>query len=1317
MSASDGRVRTCSPQAAALLEQQVDDLVGTPVLDLCADGPQGRDKAELLFFRFTRGEAIDGEPLLMKRSDGSSLWVRLSVTPVFDDRGRVTESRSVVVDNSEQKGAENDLLTSQKVFETVAAGIVVQAANGSITYANRTAEEAFAIRASDLCGRTSADPDWQMVLEDGTAVPGHEHPSMVTLRTGEPLRNQVRGLFADRPDKMRWFLINTEPVFGDGDEPEQVIVTFTDITELKRAQQQLRESEQRVRNKLRTILSPEGDPGSLELRDIIDAPAVQSLMNHFNRLTGVGVGIIDLAGEVLVATGWQEICTEFHRKHPEMKAYCIESDIELSRGVAPGEFKMYKCKNCMWDIATPVVVGGRRVGNLFLGQFLFDDEQPDFETFRWQARTHGFDEGAYLAALDRVPRYSRERVDEIMRFYSELTQLLSSLGLANTRLAHLNAEKDVLVQRLQESEASLRKAQRLAHVGSWEYDVAADRITWSEEVFRLFGLDPAKGTPSWSEQRTLVDPRDWHRLDEMIARALREGESCNAYIQLVTPSGMRKEARIAGAVDTDDEGTVTRFSGTIQDVTELRLAQRQVEQSEQLYQALFEQAGEGIIVNDPKGRIIDFNRHAHEALGYDRQELFDLPVDDFDAQHTPDELQRIRDEIVDRGSYAYATRHRTKSGELRDVLVSSKRVTVHGRKLVLSVQRDVTEQKQADRMLRESESKYRGYVDNAPHGVFLANGRGVYLDVNPAACAITGYERHELVGMALIDLVIEPDRGIAAAHFERVVRTGRAIGQARFQTKSGLVRHWSVDAVKLSDDRLLGFATDITERLDREEQYARIIETTPDAFWILDSHGRFLEANSAAQTMLGYSRDEMLRMPVSDVDVWDGPEQMRARIREIKAHGAMRFESQHRRKDGSVIEVEVNTCHLPTGSGRFFAFVTDISGRKRAQKEREELEQQLHQSQRMEAVGRLAGGVAHDFNNLLTVISGYGELLLDGLHERDPMRQDVEDILAATRSASTLTAQLLAFSRRQVIDPKVLDVKRQLSLAQNMLKRLIGEDIDFTCSVASDVWKIRFDPGQLDQVLVNLAVNARDAMPAGGKLTIRASNEQLREAIKAETGPIPPGNYVLVDVGDTGCGIDGEDIRRIFEPFFTTKEKGKGTGLGLSTVYGILRQNGGFVSVQSAVGQGARFRIHIPRFEGAIVETNADDDERALHGSETILLVEDQDMVRSLAERALKRYGYQVLSVASGGDALLMGESHADSIDLVLTDVVMPKMSGVVLVERLQPVKPGFRVLYMSGYTDDAISRHRILDEGKPFLQKPFRPLELVRKVREVLDA
>src|SRR3989454_2815827 len=384
--------------------------------------------------------------------------------------------------------------------------------------------------------------------------------------------------------------------------------------------------------------------------------------------------------------------------------------------------------------------------------------------------------------------------------------------------------------------------------------------------------------------------------------------------------------------------------------------------------------------------------------------------------------------------------------------------------------------------------------------------------------------------------------------------------------------------------------------------------------------------------------------------------------------------------------------------------------------ERKQLEQQLRQAQKMEAIGQLTGGIAHDFNNMLTVILGYSELLLKSLPTDAPLRDDVEQVKEAGERASLLTKQLLAFSRKQVLQPKVLDLNTVLTNMDRMLQRLIGEDIALVAVPAPGLWHVYADPSQIEQVMMNLAVNARDAMPNGGKLTIETANVQLDDAYAHQHGPVQPGSYVMLAVSDTGCGMDRETQARIFEPFFTTKEPGKGTGLGLSTVYGIVKQSGGYVWVYSEVGRGTAFKIYLPRGEGAVetVEPGVAP-ARTVRGSEMILLVEDDRAVRVLARSTLQAHGYTVLEAHHGKHALQVYEQHAGPIHLLVTDVVMPEMSGRELADRLKPSRPNMKVLFMSGYTDKAIVHHGELDPGAAFLQKPFTPDALARKVREVL--
>jgi two-component system cell cycle sensor histidine kinase/response regulator CckA len=384
--------------------------------------------------------------------------------------------------------------------------------------------------------------------------------------------------------------------------------------------------------------------------------------------------------------------------------------------------------------------------------------------------------------------------------------------------------------------------------------------------------------------------------------------------------------------------------------------------------------------------------------------------------------------------------------------------------------------------------------------------------------------------------------------------------------------------------------------------------------------------------------------------------------------------------------------------------------------ERRRLEAQLQQAQKMEAVGRLAGGVAHDFNNLLTVIFSFGNFVLDELLPEDPVYHDMQEVLKAAKRAEALTSQLLAFSRRKPVSPKVLNINTLVSDMDRMLRRVVGEDVDVSTRLSDQLWNVRIDPGSLEQVVVNLAVNARDAMLDGGRLTIETGNTIISDDYGQRHGAeIPAGDYVLLAMSDDGMGMDEATQAKIFEPFFTTKGAGKGTGLGLSTCYGIVKQAGGYIWVYSEIGKGTTFKIYLPR---VVEETDRAPIVRqleSLRGTETILVAEDDDQVRKLAARALTRLGYRVLEAANGSAALIAGETP-DEIHLLLTDVVMPEMSGKQLVEKLAPTRPTMKVLYMSGYTANAIMHRGVLDPGTHMLQKPFAPDTLARKVRELLD-
>ncbi len=500
-----------------------------------------------------------------------------------------------------------------------------------------------------------------------------------------------------------------------------------------------------------------------------------------------------------------------------------------------------------------------------------------------------------------------------------------------------------------------------------------------------------------------------------------------------------------------------------------------------------------------------------------------------------------------------------------------------------------------------------------------------------------------------------------------------------------------------------------------EARFRELLEAAPDAILELDPADTIVLSNAATERLFGYSRQELLGLPLERL--------LAERSREAyrRLHAACWSRSEHtgagpeelnaRRKDGREFFAEMNLSPVQTDEGgRVTCIIRDIT-------ERKHLEAQLRQSQKMEALGRLAGGVAHDFNNLLTIIGGYAQMLLGSLKGKSPARGDLEAIMEAANRASALTRQLLAFSRRQVVQPKVLDLNRLITRMHRLLRPVIGEDIELELALQKNLGKVKADPGQIEQVVMNLVVNARDAMPKGGRITIETGLREWGPNEAVPPVPLPPGGYVALAVSDSGAGIDPDTLSHIFEPFFTTKSRGKGSGLGLSTVYGIVKQSGGEIEVSSQPGAGSTFRVFLPLFGAAAREASSPRlTNRAATGVETILLVEDETGVRRLARQMLGQLGYTVLEADDGPGALHLFEQHAPAIDLLLTDVVMPQMSGRELAERLTAVRPDLKVLYMSGYTNDVVARHGLLEPGVALLQKPFTADGLGRRVRAALD-
>jgi PAS domain S-box-containing protein len=763
-------------------------------------------------------------------------------------------------------------------------------------------------------------------------------------------------------------------------------------------------------------------------------------------------------------------------------------------------------------------------------------------------------------------------------------------------------DRKLAEEALRQSERRHTEAQRIAHLGHWEHDLEAGRITASDEAYRIFGSHPRESLQPWAMWQEPLHPDDLGIRTAALERVLREGGRYEAEYRVVRPDGEARVVHSRGEIERDAAGRPRRMFGVVQDVTERRRAEDEGRRTAALLQAVIDGTSDAVVVKDRQGKHLLFNAAAGRSTGKTAAEVLgrdDTAVFDPASARAVMELDR---RVMESGVAIATEVELSAGGTPRTFLVTIVPYRdEHGRVIgVIAVGHDITDRKGVEESLRRSEELLR--------------------------------------------------------------RTG---AMARVAGWTLAVADGSVTATE-EGQRLFGWAPG-PRRLE-----------------------------------------DLLALPHPE----DRP-RVEAAMR--AALDGTPFEMEHRIIVGGEVKwVRRRVEPEPDAAGRVARLVgvsQDITARR-------QLEEQFRQAQKMEAIGTLAGGVAHDFNNLLTIINGYSELLLSSLKSGDPMRGLLAEIQKAGERAGALTRQLLMFSRRQVVEPKVLDLNAVVADAEKMLRRLIGEDVVLTAALDPAVAPVKADAGQLQQVLMNLSVNARDAMPQGGRLTIETRNVTLDENDARANPRLRPGEHVLLAVSDTGTGMDPPTKARIFEPFFTTKAPGKGTGLGLAVVHGVVTQSEGHIEVDSEVGKGTTFKIYLPAVKERRPAGKSAPGLRLLpRGRETILLVEDEGALRALARHVLTSCGYTTLEAADGREAVRVAEQHPGRIDLVVSDVVMPHLGGRQLVERLAAVRPGLKVLFLSGYTDDAVVRHGVREAEYAFLQKPFTPTALAQKVREVLDA
>ena len=646
---------------------------------------------------------------------------------------------------------------------------------------------------------------------------------------------------------------------------------------------------------------------------------------------------------------------------------------------------------------------------------------------------------------------------------------------------------------------------------------------------------------------------------------------------------------------------------------------------------------------------------------------------------------------------------------------------------------DIDDAKRTEAALRRIEDRHRTILQTAMSGFWLADIEGRLLEVNESYCRMSGYSEQELLTMRIPDLEAYKSADEIAARIQTIVAQGQDHFESRQRRKDGTVFDVEISAQyrPIEGGRLVAFLRDITERNQADEalktseaRFKEMFDDAPVGYHEIDAEGRLVRVNRTELEMLGYRAEEMLGHYAWEF-VEDQESSRKAVAAKLAGTAPLQpgYERTYCRKDGTRLAVLFHERLVPGNDGAIAGIrttVQNITERKRAEKERAVLEAQLRQAQKIESVGRLAGGVAHDFNNMLGVILGHAELALEQVRPGQPLYADLTEIRKAAVRSANLTRQLLAFARKQTVMPEVLDLNGTVGGMITMLQRLIGEDIDLRWLPRADLWAVRVDPSQIDHVLANLCVNARDAISGVGKVTIETGNSTLDDGYCAAHAGCVPGEYVRLAVSDDGCGMDKETLSHLFEPFFTTKATGQGTGLGLATVYGVVKQNNGFIDVYSEPTHGTTFTIYLPRHTGKARQATPEAEgtaRQALRGHETILVVEDEPSILTLTKKLLERQGYAVVAASTPGEALRLAEQHTGDIHLLITDVIMPEMNGRVLAKNLLAICPQIKRLFMSGYTADVIAHHGVLNEGVHFIQKPFSSEDLAIKVRDALDA
>ncbi len=1118
-----------------------------------------------------------------------------------------------------------------------------------------------------------------------------------------------------------------------------------------------------------------------KLKELLDVPKLQELLNSLAAVHSLPSAIIDNEGNLLTATAWQDICTKFHRVNPDTENKCIESDLHIGAKLTENmSHFIYRCPMGLVDTATPIIVDGKHLGNVFTGQLFL--EPPDESYFKKQAHQYGFDEQEYMAAMRQVPLCTEEQLHNNLSFIAKFTQMLAEQALVN--------------KRLRESEERYRIILQAAIDGVWLVDTRGRILEVNESYCRMSG---------YGEQELLM-------LNILDLDAIETADDIAIRIQRIMELGderfTSKHRRKDGSLFDVEVSVQYRYVNSgqfvcfIQDISEKKLAENALQASEQRYRTVANFTHDWEYWLTPDSSFAYCSPSCEQITGYSAEEFMNDPnlikaiihPDDFAiTSHHFNEIGK-----QDSRSHEREFRIINRSGEVRWIAHACRVVIGDDGKYLgrRASNRDVTSRKKAEEDYRLLFNKM---LDGFALHEIICDEQGKPIDyrflaINPAFEKLTGLKAEELVGRTVQEVMPGTEQHWIDI-YGKVALTGEPANFENYSTE--LNRYFEVNAFRPAANQFACIFLDISERKLTESykdmsrkvlmlmnEQGGLKDIIPKVITILktetgfdavgirlqvgDDYPYFSEEGFPNELLLkensliernregGVCRDKdgnvclectcglvitgksepghplftpggsfwtndsfpLLGLP-HDVDPRLNPRNecihhnyasvALVPIRdENRIVGLIQFNGY--RKD----MLTLNSLELLEGvAGHIGAALMQ----KRHEDEKHTLEAQLQHAQKIEAIGRLAGGVAHDFNNMLTIIMGHAQLGLMKIAPDSPIADDLNEIIKSSERSADLTRQLLAFARKQTVAPKVLDLNETVSGMLKMLQRLIGEDICLNWHPTPNLWEVKVDPSQIDQILANLCVNARDSIANVGKITIETGSNVIDEEYCSQNAGFMMGEYVRLAVSDDGCGMDKETMAQIFEPFFTTKGPGEGTGLGLATVYGIVRQNEGFINVYSEPGLGTTFTIYLPRYSGKVEKSQTIDTlEPFKRGKETILLVEDEPAILKITTMILRKQGYTILAANTPKEAIRLASEHADKIHLLMTDVVMPEMNGKELSKKLQSLYPQLKCLYMSGYTANVIANHGVLETGVNFIQKPYNMDTLADKLREVLD-